>query len=69
MAYSVIPLVLLALFRNSFAAVVGLGFPLGVTGSSFAIGIPFVNRWYAKQRQGFALGVYGMGWAARSSPR
>jgi len=61
MAYSVIPLVLLALFHNSFAAVVVLGFLLGVTGSSFAIGIPFVNRWYAKQRQGVALGVYGMG--------
>jgi NNP family nitrate/nitrite transporter-like MFS transporter len=61
MAYSVIPLVLLALFHNSFAVVVVLGFLLGVTGSSFAVGVPFVNRWYDKQRQGFALGVYGMG--------
>jgi len=56
-----IPLVLLAVFHNSFAAVVVLGFLLGVTGSSFAVGVPFVNRWYAKERQGFALGVYGMG--------
>jgi NNP family nitrate/nitrite transporter-like MFS transporter len=23
--------------------------------------VPFVNRWYDKQHQGFALGVYGMG--------
>jgi NNP family nitrate/nitrite transporter-like MFS transporter len=23
--------------------------------------VPFVNRWYSKERQGFALGVYGMG--------
>ena len=61
MAYSVIPLVLLALFHHSFAAVVVLGFLLGVTGASFAIGVPFVNDWYEKQRQGFALGVYGMG--------
>jgi NNP family nitrate/nitrite transporter-like MFS transporter len=61
MAYSVIPLVLLALFHNSFAAVVILGFLLGVTGASFAVGVPFVNRWYAKERQGFALGLYGMG--------
>jgi NNP family nitrate/nitrite transporter-like MFS transporter len=61
MAYSVIPLVLLALFHDSFAVVVGLGFLLGVTGSSFAVGVPFVNRWYSAERQGFALGVYGMG--------
>lgn len=61
MAYSVIPLVLLALFHNSFATVVVLGFLLGVTGSSFAVGVPFVNRWYGKERQGFALGIYGMG--------
>jgi MFS transporter, NNP family, nitrate/nitrite transporter len=61
MAYSVIPLVLLALFHDSFAAVVVFGFLLGVTGSSFAVGVPFVNKWYDKRRQGFALGVYGMG--------
>jgi NNP family nitrate/nitrite transporter-like MFS transporter len=61
MAYSVIPLVLLALFHDSFAAVVILGFLLGVTGASFAVGVPFVNSWYAKPRQGLALGIYGMG--------
>jgi NNP family nitrate/nitrite transporter-like MFS transporter len=61
MLYSVIPLVLLALIHDSFGAVVVLGFLLGVTGASFAVGVPFVNRWYDKSRQGFALGVYGMG--------
>jgi NNP family nitrate/nitrite transporter-like MFS transporter len=61
MAYSVIPLVLLALFHDSFAIMVILGFLLGVTGASFAVGVPFVNRWYSKERQGFALGVYGIG--------
>src|SRR6185437_10294751 len=61
MVYSVIPLVLLALFHSSFGVVVAFGFLLGVTGASFAVGVPFVNRWYDKRRQGFALGVYGMG--------
>jgi NNP family nitrate/nitrite transporter-like MFS transporter len=61
MAYSVIPLVLLALFHDSFGTVVVFGFLLGVTGASFAVGVPFVSRWYAAERQGFALGVYGMG--------
>jgi MFS transporter, NNP family, nitrate/nitrite transporter len=61
MAYSIVPLVLLANFHDSFAAVVIIGFLLGVTGASFAVGVPFVNQWYAKERQGFALGLYGMG--------
>jgi NNP family nitrate/nitrite transporter-like MFS transporter len=61
MAYSVIPLVLLGLFHNSYAVMVLLGFLLGVTGASFAVGVPFVNRWYSKERQGVALGIYGMG--------
>jgi MFS transporter, NNP family, nitrate/nitrite transporter len=61
MAYSVIPLVLLALFHDSFGTVVAFGFLLGVTGSSFAVGVPFVSRWYSAERQGFALGLYGMG--------
>jgi NNP family nitrate/nitrite transporter-like MFS transporter len=61
MVYTVIPLVLLALVHDSFASVVILGFLLGVTGASFAVGVPFVNDWYDKQRQGYALGVYGMG--------
>jgi MFS transporter, NNP family, nitrate/nitrite transporter len=61
MAYSIVPLVLLANFHDSFAAVVVIGFLLGVTGASFAVGVPFVNQWYAKERQGFALGLYGMG--------
>lgn len=74
MTYSVIPLVLLGLFHNSFTVVGALGFLLGVTGASFAVGVPFVNRWYAKQRQGYALGVCGMGMggtviAALSAPR
>jgi Major Facilitator Superfamily len=51
MAYSVIPLVLLALFHNSFGAVVVLGFLLGVTGSSFAVGVPFVNRVVPRRRR------------------
>jgi NNP family nitrate/nitrite transporter-like MFS transporter len=52
---------LIAVFHNSFWALVVLGFLLGVTGASFAIGVPFVSRWTPATRQGFALGVYGIG--------
>ncbi|MCB0827374.1 MAG: NarK/NasA family nitrate transporter [Solirubrobacterales bacterium] len=52
---------LLVGFAESYAALLGAGFLLGTTGASFAVGIPFVARWYEPQRQGFALGVYGVG--------
>jgi MFS transporter, NNP family, nitrate/nitrite transporter len=61
MVYTAVPAVLLAFFHGSFATLVVLGFLLGVTGSSFAIGVPFVSRWTPPARQGFALGLYGMG--------
>ncbi len=37
------------------------GFLLGMAGSSFAIGVGYVSRWVAPERQGSALGVYGLG--------
>ena len=33
----------------------------GWPGRSFAIGVPFVARWFPPARQGMALGIYGMG--------
>ncbi len=38
-----------------------IAFFLGMAGSSFAIGVGYVSRWYAMERQGSALGVYGLG--------
>jgi MFS transporter, NNP family, nitrate/nitrite transporter len=61
MAWTIIPLVALAIWHNSLGVVIALGFLLGFAGSSFAIGVPFVSRWYPASRQGYALGVYGMG--------
>jgi len=38
-----------------------VAFFLGLAGSSFAVGVPFISRWYSQERQGSALGVYGIG--------
>ncbi len=38
-----------------------VAFFLGMAGSSFAIGVGYVSRWFAMERQGSALGVYGLG--------
>ena len=57
----VAPLALLGVAHDSFAAIIALGFLLGFTGASFAVGVPFVNRWYPPEKQGTALGIYGAG--------
>ncbi len=61
MAFTPLPLVGLALFNDSWTAVIVFGFLLGFAGASFAVGVPFVNKWYPAGRQGFALGIYGIG--------
>ncbi len=38
-------------------AALGVGF----AGGSFAIGITYVSKWYSKDKQGTALGMFGMG--------
>jgi len=37
------------------------GFFLGIAGTTFAVGIPFVNAWFEPARRGFATGVCGAG--------
>ena len=56
----IVPLVL-AGWSSSFAEFLGVAFLLGAAGASFAIGVPFVASWFPAHRQGFALGVYGVG--------
>ena len=60
LAFSAVPAVLFG-YADGYASLIGVGFLLGIAGSSFAVGVPFVAGWYRKERQGFALGVYGMG--------
>ena len=34
---------------------------VGIAGGSFAVGIAYVSKWYPKETQGTALGIFGMG--------
>lgn len=45
----------------TYAGLVAAAFLLGLAGSSFAIGVGYVSRWTPPERQGSALGVYGLG--------
>jgi len=46
---------------QSLAAVLAGGFFLGLGGTSFAVGVPFVNAWFPPARRGLAIGIFGMG--------
>ena len=54
---------LLVGFAESYEMLLVAGFLLGVSGAAFAVGVPFVSEWYPPQRQGQALGLYGIGTA------
>jgi NNP family nitrate/nitrite transporter-like MFS transporter len=60
---TVIPVLLVAVAGGvgSFAMLLVVAFFLGVAGTVFAVGIPFVSAWYDASRRGFATGVFGMG--------
>jgi NNP family nitrate/nitrite transporter-like MFS transporter len=60
LAYSAGAAVLIGL-AGTYATLLGAGLLLGAAGASFAVGVPFVAEWYEERRQGFALGVYGVG--------
>ena len=50
-----------ASFAFSYGMLLAAAFCLGIAGSSFAVGVGFVSRWYPPQKQGTALGIYGLG--------
>lgn len=54
---------LLVGFADSYGMLLVAGLLLGVSGAAFAIGVPFVSEWYPPERQGQALGLYGIGTA------
>src|SRR5215471_5639173 len=55
-----LPTVLVAAMR-SYSSLVLDAFFLGLAGSSFAIGVGFVSRRYPPEKQGTAVGIYGLG--------
>lgn len=48
-------------WANSYATFLLAALGVGLAGGSFIIGVAYVSKWYPKERQGTALGVFGMG--------
>ena len=62
-AVSAVPVLLVALAGalESYYLLIAFGFLLGIAGTTFAVGIPFVNAWYPPSQRGFATGLFGAG--------
>ena len=61
-AITIVPVLFLAFFAlDSYALVLVGGFFLGIGGTVFAVGVPFVNAWFPPERRGLAIGIFGAG--------
>ena len=59
---TIVPVTYLGFFgRTTFAGLLVGGFFLGIGGTAFAVGVPFVNAWFPPARRGLAIGLFGMG--------
>lgn len=47
--------------HSSLAALLIGGFFLGIGGTAFAVGVPFVSSWFPPSRRGLAIGIFGAG--------
>ncbi len=60
LVFGIVPTIGLAV-NHSYLSLLFWGFWLGLAGTSFAIGVGFVSRWFPPEKQGVALGIYGVG--------
>ncbi|MEU6524504.1 NarK/NasA family nitrate transporter [Streptomyces sp. NPDC046924] len=61
-AATIVPVLYLGLAgHSSLTALLVGGFFLGIGGTAFAVGVPFVNAWFPPERRGLAIGVFGAG--------
>jgi MFS transporter, NNP family, nitrate/nitrite transporter len=60
LVFSAIPAVAVGL-STSFTQLLIFGLLLGVAGTTFPVGVGFTSKWFSSEKQGTALGIYGMG--------
>jgi MFS transporter, NNP family, nitrate/nitrite transporter len=61
-AVTIIPVLVIGFWaQNSFVALLVAGVFLGLGGTTFAVGVPFVNGWFPPEKRGMAIGVFGAG--------
>ncbi|MEJ7635574.1 MFS transporter [Aeromicrobium sp.] len=59
---TIVPVLFIGVYgQTSYPALLLGGFFLGISGTSFAVGVPFVNAWFPPERRGLAIGIFGAG--------
>ncbi len=56
-----VPAIWLMAYATQFWQFIVIGLFVGLAGGSFSVGTPYVARWFPRNRQGFAMGVFGAG--------
>ncbi|MCB1987238.1 MAG: NarK/NasA family nitrate transporter, partial [Burkholderiaceae bacterium] len=56
-----VPAIWLMSYATQYWHFLTIGLFVGLAGGSFSVGTPYVARWFPKNRQGTAMGVYGAG--------
>src|SRR6185369_11780288 len=48
-------------FSTTLSAIIGGGLVMGLVGTTFVVGAQSTSSWTPKEKQGFALGIFGAG--------
>jgi NNP family nitrate/nitrite transporter-like MFS transporter len=48
-------------YANTYLLMLLAALGVGLAGGTFAVGIAYVSKWYPKEKQGTALGIFGVG--------
>jgi NNP family nitrate/nitrite transporter-like MFS transporter len=59
---AIVPVLFIGLLgHDSLPALLVGGFFLGIGGTAFAVGVPFVSAWFPPEQRGTAIGIFGAG--------
>ena len=56
-----VPAVWLLEYAHTYTQFLSIALWLGLVGGSFSVGTPYVAKWFRKDRQGLAMGIFGAG--------
>ncbi len=56
-----VPAIWMMSYATQYWHFLTIGMVVGLAGGSFSVGTPYVARWFPRNRQGTAMGVYGAG--------
>jgi NNP family nitrate/nitrite transporter-like MFS transporter len=56
-----VPAIWMMSYATEFWHFLTIGLFVGLAGGSFSVGTPYVARWFPRNRQGTAMGIYGAG--------